>query len=236
MKKQRKTVSFSGGADSTAVAILLHERGEDFELLFSDTGAELPETFWTVTEVARKLGRKLHVVSGGSFFQHLAGFGYLLPSIQRRWCTRLLKRAPLDRYVDALGANVEVAIGIRADEPKRIRDDGKLYPLVDAGLNKGDVLALCKKHDLLNPIYSWRSSCSCFCCPFQRRGDWRGLFEKHPDLFELACHWEDVSFETTLSGFTWMQGRHLRDLSGCDRDQLKLFPECTAEPCVICSH
>lgn len=236
MAAPRKIVSFSGGADSTAVAILMYERQEDFELLFSDTGAELPETFWTVTEVARKLGRKLHVVSGGSFFQHLAGFGYLLPSIQRRWCTRLLKRAPLDRYVKALGDGVEVAIGIRADEPKRLRDDGKLYPLAEAGMGKADVMKLCKDHGLLNPIYKWRSSCSCFCCPFQRRDDWRGLFEKHPDLFELACHWEDVSLETTPSEFTWIGGKRLRNISNCNRDQLKLFPECTAEPCVICSH
>jgi 3'-phosphoadenosine 5'-phosphosulfate sulfotransferase (PAPS reductase)/FAD synthetase len=37
-------VSLSGGADSTALAILLKERGEEFEMVFADTGAELPET------------------------------------------------------------------------------------------------------------------------------------------------------------------------------------------------
>lgn len=31
-------VAFSGGADSTALATYLHERGDDFELVFADTG------------------------------------------------------------------------------------------------------------------------------------------------------------------------------------------------------
>ncbi len=31
-------VAVSGGADSTALALLLWERGEDFEMVFSDTG------------------------------------------------------------------------------------------------------------------------------------------------------------------------------------------------------
>lgn len=35
-------VAFSGGKDSTAMAYLLAEQGEDFELLFTATDNELP--------------------------------------------------------------------------------------------------------------------------------------------------------------------------------------------------
>ncbi|RJQ53384.1 MAG: hypothetical protein C4521_07575 [Actinobacteria bacterium] len=91
-------VAFSGGADSTAMAIYLHEQGQDFELVFADTGAELPETYYMVTKVARVLGRKLTVVSNGTFYQWLTHFGFMLPSALQRWCTRLLKQVPQDAH------------------------------------------------------------------------------------------------------------------------------------------
>jgi len=54
----RHFVSFSGGADSTALAIYLADRGQDFTLLMADTGAELPETYWIAPRVARELGSR----------------------------------------------------------------------------------------------------------------------------------------------------------------------------------
>lgn len=38
----KRLIAVSGGCDSIAMALLAHERGEDFDLLFADTGAELP--------------------------------------------------------------------------------------------------------------------------------------------------------------------------------------------------
>lgn len=39
----RQVVAFSGGKDSTALALRLHELGEAFSLLFTPTGNELPD-------------------------------------------------------------------------------------------------------------------------------------------------------------------------------------------------
>ena len=222
-------VAFSGGADSTALAILLHEQGVDYELVFSDTGAELPETYWMIPRVASALGKKLTVTHNGSFFQWLNEFGFLLPSIHRRWCTRLLKVSPQDRYM----GDVKPAVGIRADEAHRM--EGALRPLVDAGMDKKDVIALCEKYDLLNPCYEWRSSCSCFCCPFQRIGDWKGLQKTHPDLFGLAEEWERLQMEISPTGFGWLSSKKkLKDLREAQEDQLELFSEPTETACAIC--
>ena len=38
-----KYIAVSGGMDSTALVLLLWEHGVEFELVFSDTGAELPK-------------------------------------------------------------------------------------------------------------------------------------------------------------------------------------------------
>jgi len=235
-------VALSGGVDSTALALLLWERGVLFDVIFSDTGAELPETLWMVPQVARYIGRRLHVVANGSFFMHLAGYGFLLPSPTCRWCTRLLKQTAQDAFL-ARGGALELLLGIRADEPRRAVLDRRprcgthrfSYPLVEAGLGKREVKELCERHGLLSPVYSWRSNTSCFCCPFQRIADWRGLLRHHPDLFGLAEEWERLSMAAKESGFTWSRGRTLAALRVADERQLRLWPEPEDEPCLICT-
>ncbi len=220
-----KYVSFSGGADSTALAIYLKDQGEEFELVFADTSAELPETYWIIPRVARELGVKLHVVSGPTFFQQVAVRGYLLPSMLRRWCTKDLKLRPLKPYPDLL-------VGICADESQRM--SGAQRPLVDAGITKREARTLVESRGLLNPCYSWRSSCSCFCCPFQRKSDWRNLYREHPDLFRVAEGWEEESMKASPTLHTWNESFSLRQLREADEAQFTMFRECPERACVIC--
>lgn len=231
-------VAVSGGADSTAMALLLWERGENFEMVFSDTGAELPEVYWMLPRLADVVGKKLHVVSGGSFFQYLVAYGYFLPMPMVRWCTSRLKQNPQDKYFKAVGAE-EVCVGIRADEPTRLRPQTRkyqvIYPLAEGGLGKKDVFRLCEKYNLLNPAYQWRTNVSCFCCFFQRKRDWLGLAKHHPDLFRVAEMWEEMSQKQTEKGFTWRRGHTLKQLREADEAQLGLWPEPEEEPCVICT-
>jgi len=224
-------VSFSGGADSTALAILLHERGQEIELVFADTGAELPETYWIIPRVARLLGVPLHIVSNGTFFQHLAEpqgqlkrLPWCIPGHHVRWCTKELKVKVLPK---------QIAVGIRADEKDRMPDFDR--PLVDAGLGKRDVLNLCASRGLLNPIYEWRSNCSCFCCPFQRKHDWLNMLDRHPDLYALAEDWEEnAKLMGCHTRITWNAGYSLRQLREADEAQMALMPECREEACAIC--
>lgn len=57
----QQVVAFSGGKDSTAVALLLHARGEDFDLLFTPTGNELPDLIHHMERVIAKVGKRLIV-------------------------------------------------------------------------------------------------------------------------------------------------------------------------------
>lgn len=105
--------------------------GGGFELVFADTGAELPEVYWLLPRLAKTIGKTLHVVSNGSFFQHLAAYGYMLPGPRLRWCTRLLKQVPLPNFLEApvLGHSekpeefrklIEVATSRTIETPRRI--------------------------------------------------------------------------------------------------------------------
>ena len=236
-------LAISGGADSTAMALLLHERGEDFEMVFADTGAELPETYWLIPRLQQYVGKPLTVVSNGTFYQHLSNYGFLLPSVLARWCTRVLKMVPQDRFFGAIG-ECDVGVGIRADEMRRANRPPRKtvtfrYPLVEAGMGKADVLALCEQHGLLSPAYRWRTNTSCFCCPFQRLADWRGLAKNHPDLYALAEDWEEhtkVRAEREgLPHYTWIRGKRLKDLREATERQLEFWPECPEEACTICT-
>jgi PP-loop superfamily ATP-utilizing enzyme len=186
-------VAFSGGADSTALAIILQDQGHEIELVFSDTGAELPETYWFIPQAARKIGAPLTVISNGTYFQWLVAYNFLLPGIKARWCTRTLKQYPQTRYF--CDKETPVAVGIRADEAHRLSGENKsgyeiVRPLIDAGLDKPAVIELCEKRGLLNPVYQWTTTCSCAWCHFSRLSHWRALQDRHPYIYAMVEEWE----------------------------------------------
>ncbi len=227
-------VDVSGGCDSTAVCLLFKERGIDFEMVFADTGAEFPENYWFLPRLASYVGKKLNVVSNGGMFYWLMKNGFFLPNAKARWCTRLLKIIPMTKFHG--NEPYAHAVGIRADELHRIKKEEKLakgeeilYPLIEAGMDKKEVRKLCEKHGMLNPIYEWRSSLSCFCCPFQRLQDWKNLYIKHPNLFMIAEVWEEMSNQNS-KGFGWRSdGWSLKAIRENQSCQLSLFKEVNNE-------
>lgn len=213
-------ICVSGGKDSTALALLLAEQGVKFEMVYADTGAEFPETRQLLARLQGVVKRPLHILQDDTFPALLERWGYFLPSARRRWCTKYLKQRPLDRFlrraVQASGGPVTVATGIRVDEPRRIRPSRKkyqnlIYPLVEAGMTVQGVIELCRRYGLLHPIYSWRSNVSCFCCPLQKKSDWLGLREHHPELWAQAVEWEREAMRRG-TGFTWRRQGSLSEL------------------------
>ena len=108
----RHVVPLSGGKDSTALAVYLAQTYPQltFEYVFSDTGAELPETYEYFDRLEHVLGATVTRVSALDLlnvaakpgriafdvvlYEHFAGF---LPSPRTRWCTRMLKIHPFER-------------------------------------------------------------------------------------------------------------------------------------------
>jgi len=64
--------------------------------------------------------------------------------------------------------------------------------------------------------YEWRSRSGCTFCFFQRKIEWVGLLERHPEAFKQAKALEKTSVDQG-SPFTWSEGESLEQLSHPDR-------------------
>ena len=228
----RHICGISGGKDSSALAVHMRGKVPDMEYFFCDTGAELPETYAYLAKLEVVLGKPINRLNSARGFDHyFEVFRGALPSPQMRWCTSLLKIKPLEEWV---GDDEAVSyVAIRADESNRkgyvstkpnIRTE---FPFVDDGIDHAGVIKILQDAGLdLPDYYEWRTRSGCYFCFFQRKAEWVGLADRHPDLFKKAVAIErkilkdagvdgDASFQdNAMAGgqYTWSQGETLPQL------------------------
>lgn len=236
-KKVRHILSLSGGKDSSALAIYMRDRetwrqrlgkpskdpveNVEMEYVFCDTKEELQETYEYLDILEAFLGKRIVRLSDDRGFQHwLQVYGNYLPSPNMRWCTRMLKLKPFEEYVgDDL---VYSYVGIRADEHREGYVSKKsnivpIFPLKEDGIMREDVIRILNESGASLPkYYEWRTRSGCYFCFFQRKAEWVGLKEHHPDLFERAKEYEKIN-EATGERYTWSQGESLEELSRPER-------------------
>ena len=234
MKKGvRHLLGLSGGKDSSALAIYMRDRVPEMEYFFSDTGKELPETYDFLDRLEAFLGKPIVRLNmdpdpnkNRDFDHWLTLYKGLLPSSQVRWCTVDLKIKPFEEYVGEDKAYHYIAI--RADEDRVGYKSPKIsslhniepkYPFKEDDITKEDVYRILEESGVgLPDYYNWRTRSGCYFCFFQRKSEWVGLLEQHPDLFELAKEYEKPNpHSKTGEIFTWCQGESLEELSKSER-------------------
>lgn len=202
-------VSLSGGKDSTAMLILMVEKGLPIDMvLTADTGMEFPEMEGHLKKLDQYLFRErgIHITT----LRHPKGFEWLMfddpkhkretlearkhqkiplvgngwPNIKVRWCTGQLKTHLIAKEVSRL-KNYSTPIqyiGIAADEPKRLKTEK--YPLAEWQISEKEALRICKSRGFdWDGIYDIYRRCSCWCCPLQRISELRKLRSYHPALW-----------------------------------------------------
>jgi 3'-phosphoadenosine 5'-phosphosulfate sulfotransferase (PAPS reductase)/FAD synthetase len=230
----RHICGISGGKDSSALALYLRRtRPElDVEYFFCDTGAELPETYEYLTKLEAALGQPIARLNADRGFDHwFEVFRGALPSPQMRWCTKNMKIKPIE---DWIGDDPAVSyVAIRADESNRKGyvstkpNISAVFPFIEEGVDHDGVMRILDDAGIgLPSYYEWRTRSGCYFCFYQRKAEWVGLAERHPDLFERAKQIErkvlteaglagDASYdEYAMTGrqYTWSQGETLDDL------------------------
>lgn len=221
-RQVRHILSLSGGKDSTALAIYLRDRIPELEYVFCDTGEELPETYEYLERLEAFLGKPIVRLNPERPFSHyLDLYRGVLPDARTRWCTRMLKIRPFERYV---GDDPTIHyIAIRADEAHRKGYISKKpnitprYPFIEAGITKHDVIRILQESSIgLPSYYTWRSRSGCYFCFFQQKIEWIGLLQHHPDLYEKAMSYEKLD-PVTGQRFTWNPEESLQELARPER-------------------
>lgn len=96
---------------------------------------------------------------------------YGIPNKAYPHCTRELKENPIHSYLASIGwikGEYQTAIGIRADEPKRIKSNktaqNKIYPLVDwFNVDRDDVMDFWERQDFDLGLKDYQGNCAwCF--------------------------------------------------------------------------
>lgn len=173
-------LAFSGGWDSTAMAVRLWNLGEQFTLFFTATGDELPDLLEHVEKVSLLTGAKLVKPDVKGLYEWIAEHK-ALPNWRQRWCTRLIKIVPCINYLKANPGST-LLVGLRADEPERgglYGDWAKYrYPLREWGWDRQQVVSFCKSAGVVPPART-----DCALCYGQRIGEWYALWRDHPDRY-----------------------------------------------------
>ena len=225
------------GKDSLAAAIIQRNQKPeiDYEFMVNQTGEELPEVFEWIKKVELFLGKSI-IITGESLrdiIEH--DYNWFLPSRNARYCTRLSKIEPMEKFIGKEPATVYY--GIRFDEQQRSGYNNAQKkniiikcPLIDAEMSIDDVYALNASYNLSPPtffwqwmwdyvtertgvgvfdsypkwkidaLFSWRTRTNCAMCFNQRRYEWIGLLEHHPNMFWEYESWEHNVSEYFLAG------------------------------------
>lgn len=225
----KHVLGLSGGKDSTALAIYMSQNHPeiDIEYFFTDTGEELEEVQEYLDKLEPILGKQITYLDPKRDFNFwLKQFGNLLPSAQTRWCTVQLKLVPFEKWVQEefinQGYSVYSYVAIRSDENfreglKSKKDITTIMPFRENHIDKQGVFEILENSGLgLPKYYEWRSRSGCTFCFFQRKIEWVGLLERHPEAFEHAKSLEKNALEHG-SPFTWSENESLEELARPER-------------------
>jgi 3'-phosphoadenosine 5'-phosphosulfate sulfotransferase (PAPS reductase)/FAD synthetase len=94
LQEDKYILPVSGGADSTALAVLLHAMFPlmNFIMVFTDTMAEEPGIYETLDQLENYLEKPItRIVPERGLYELIEHYDGFLPSANARWCTRELK-------------------------------------------------------------------------------------------------------------------------------------------------
>ena len=221
--------SWSGGKDSTASIILAHEHNEPLDLIiFSEVmfneniSGELPEHIDFIKNKAipvfESWGYEVKILHSDKTyidcFYHVVkkseknkGKRQGFPRPKMCKINDRCKTKPIDAFFSKINKDEYLKyVGIAIDEPERIARiksstvENRISLLEKYGYTEQMALELCKKYDLLSPIYEFAPRGGCWFCPNARYAELKHLRTRHPDLWSKLLELED---EPDLIGNMW---------------------------------
>lgn len=193
-------LSYGGGLNSSALLFYLLENKYPLdEVIFADTGGEVPETYNHLKFIDSYLRRynipfKIVRSKNGTLYDTCMR-RKVTPSQIWRWSTRDYKITPIHAHYRSLKVFVNQYLGISFEERKRMKEARvsyvkNIFPLVENKLARHDCIDILYQanFDFPLPVRS-----GCFFCPFNSLSRWKEIYENHKDLYLKAMILEENS-------------------------------------------
>lgn len=219
--------SWSGGKDSTASIILAHENNEPLDLIiFSEVmfdkniSGELPEHIEFIKNKCIPLfeswGYEVKILYAKLTYMDIFlsqptrgkrfGTGMItgFPMSGKCQINKSVKILPIKQFLKGFEEEFIQYIGIAIDEQVRldrvVRTTNQISLLQKYGYTEQMAFDLCKKYDLLSPIYEFAPRGGCWFCPNARDCELRHLRNNHNDLWNKLLELEKTP---NLIGNIW---------------------------------
>lgn len=213
-QKMKQIVSLSGGKDSTAMLLMMLEKGEQIDdIVFFDWGMEFEEMYEHLQALEDYIGRsitRLYPPNSFEFYMlekprprsQSSSRGYGWPNGKVKWCSRYKAD-----WINQAYKNTIMCLGYAYEERfSRAKASNRWqyrwgitvrYPLLEWGVTEIEALKYCysKGFDWGGPdgLYTFYDRASCWCCPFQNRKGLIALKDYFPELWERLLELDDKS-------------------------------------------
>lgn len=212
--KKKYVVACSGGKDSVATILAALKYNEPLdevtwvEVMFDKkTSGEVPEhrefVLNSLKPFCEKNGIKFTVLHSPKTYDDVfhqifkrgknSGKKYGFARARGCFVNRECKMKAFKEYKKQQGSNVVFYIGIAADEQKRLtrlNNKTEISLLSKYGLTENDAVKLCKKYNLLSPVYEISRRNGCWFCPYAKDKELLHFLKNNGNIFDKLIEWE----------------------------------------------
>ena len=212
--KNKHVVACSGGKDSVATILAALKYNEPIdevtwvEVMFdNETSGEVPEhrdfVYSSLRPFCEEHGIRFTVLHSSKTYEDVFhqtfkrgknnGKKYGFARARGCFVNRECKLKAFKEYKRQQTSNIIFYVGIAADEPKRLErlnNKTEISLLAKYGIAEKDALELCKKNNLLSPVYEISRRNGCWFCPYVKDKELLHFLKNNEDKFDKLIDWE----------------------------------------------